>query len=237
MTGSWEPSELSLHGALDRIAAAMGASPMQDRVVRTLYGFLCDGKLVVLGDIENRNGTVLRRKSKVLPEDWQSSLSEPEFLHACGRRRVFLLANNPHDPLFVVNVRLTTSELDGLLSAISQTAQTPTQFGEPAKPKETSNATAPLEINKTGVAGRPSKSWHLIEPEFGRRWEASERYGDRDDKESPTKWAHVLIDWLGSKYPEAAAPKPKTLSNKLSPLLRTMVKARAARNLDIGRPK
>jgi hypothetical protein len=223
LTEFWAPSELSLSGALARIAEAMHALPMQDSVVRTLYGFLCDGKLVAFGDIANRNGTILQKKSRLLPEDWQFSLSEADFLQACGRRRVFRLTNTRNGPLFVINVRIIASELNESLSSISQSV------------RSTDAATVGRgRRRRTGLAGRPT-SWDLIEHECRRRYADGERHPGKAD-ESSTEWARVLIDWLKLKHPEEPVPTQKTVTNRLAILLRELG-ASAARNPDIRRPK
>lgn len=147
---------LSLSGALTRIAEAIGASPMQDSVVRTLYGFLCDGKFVAIGDIANHEGIVLQSKATLLPEDWQSSLSEAEFFRACHRPRVLRLANTREGPLFVINVRIITSELDGLLYSISQSPQ---RLVSP-----TDTATTARGDRRTGLADRPGKEAAISSP-------------------------------------------------------------------------
>lgn len=78
------------------------------------------------------------------------------------------------------------------------------------------------ETYRTGLAGRPS-SWDLIKSECQRRYKAGERYqNDRTTIESPSKWAHVLIEWLESKKQGAAMPTSKTLTNKLGKFLREL---------------
>jgi hypothetical protein len=75
----------------------------------------------------------------------------------------------------------------------------------------------------TGCAGRPSKSWHLIEPELRRRYDAGERYpNDKTGMESPTKWAAVLIPWLTLAHPSAPVPKQETLENNVRKALREL---------------
>jgi hypothetical protein len=76
---------------------------------------------------------------------------------------------------------------------------------------------------KTGLAGRPT-SWHLIETECRRRWKAGERHR-KSGQESPSKWASELAQWLRTAHPEAAPTALKTLTNKLSPLLRLLTAA------------
>ncbi|MFI4985811.1 MAG: hypothetical protein ACHQF3_00045 [Alphaproteobacteria bacterium] len=73
-------------------------------------------------------------------------------------------------------------------------------------------------IDHTGFAGRPTKSRHLIEAEFQRRWENGETHAPKGT-ESPAEWATALIEWLRAKYPDAAVPAPGTLQNNIRPLL------------------
>lgn len=76
------------------------------------------------------------------------------------------------------------------------------------------DAPSPAEqITSTGLPGRPSKSWHLIEPELRRRLEAGE-------EKSAAEWARVLIGWLKDSYPTAPRPAEKTITNKIRPILR-----------------
>jgi hypothetical protein len=70
-------------------------------------------------------------------------------------------------------------------------------------------------VYRTGLPGKPT-SWSFIETECRQRYAANERY------ESVAEWARVLLDWLKSHHPSAAQPKEKTLTNKLSPLLREL---------------
>jgi hypothetical protein len=76
-------------------------------------------------------------------------------------------------------------------------------------------------VYHSGSAGRPT-SWYLIEAECRCRWKAGERHPGRAPLESPTEWGRVLIDWLRSEHPAAPAPKLKTVTNQLSPLLRKL---------------
>lgn len=80
-------------------------------------------------------------------------------------------------------------------------------------------ALAPGVTYKTGAPGRPT-SWSLIEGEFWRRWKSDERHPGKAG-ESPAAWAKALRNWLINKHPLAAIPLEKTISNKMSPLLRT----------------
>jgi hypothetical protein len=77
------------------------------------------------------------------------------------------------------------------------------------------------EINATGLAGRPS-SWHLIEAECRKRWTARERHPNDLGLESRSEWASILLDWFQQEHPKAVQPKKKTLSNRLSRLLREL---------------
>lgn len=75
-------------------------------------------------------------------------------------------------------------------------------------------------VYRTGLAGRPS-SWNLCEAECRRRFSAGERYPGKIG-ESASEWAQVLGGWLASNHPDAPPPTKKTLSNKLSALLREL---------------
>jgi hypothetical protein len=72
-------------------------------------------------------------------------------------------------------------------------------------------------VYRTGLAGRPTRSWHLIEPECRRRYAAGERHPGRAG-ESRAEWARTLIAWLKVNRPLALVPKPKSLTNKLAGL-------------------
>lgn len=75
---------------------------------------------------------------------------------------------------------------------------------------------------RTGVAGRPT-SWHLIEVECRRRYQANERHPNRRTGiESPSEWARVLRAWLNDQHSGAAPVKEKTLTNHLARLLREL---------------
>jgi hypothetical protein len=78
----------------------------------------------------------------------------------------------------------------------------------------------PQTGNRTGLAGRPT-SWHLIEAECRHRFAAGERYS------KTVEWAKVLQKWLPSAHPEAPPPQLKTLTNKLTPLLRELRNGKA----------
>jgi len=75
--------------------------------------------------------------------------------------------------------------------------------------------------NRTGLSGRPTSWDHLIEPECRRRYHEGERHPGKVG-ESPTEWARVLRDWLIKTHKPAPVPKEKTLTNKLSGLLRNL---------------
>jgi hypothetical protein len=75
---------------------------------------------------------------------------------------------------------------------------------------------------RTGLAGRPT-SWSLVDEECRRRWRKGERHpGRRSRAESPAEWANTLSDWLQFKHPKAPKLQLKTLTNKLSSLLRVL---------------
>jgi hypothetical protein len=68
----------------------------------------------------------------------------------------------------------------------------------------------------TGLPGRPTKSWDLIEKECRARYSSGERHSKN------AEWARALLTWLSANHPDAALPKPKTLENKLGGLLRVL---------------
>jgi hypothetical protein len=78
---------------------------------------------------------------------------------------------------------------------------------------------SPVIYGGTGLPGKPSKSWHLIEAECRRRYDAGERHPNRTGIESRREWARVLRGWLKSEHKNAPAPEEKTLTNKLADLL------------------
>jgi hypothetical protein len=92
----------------------------------------------------------------------------------------------------------------------------PPELLELAQAKNRRSASATVQTTySTGLAGKPT-SWHLIEPECRRRYNAGERHPTR------AEWARTLASWLGSEHPSAAVTKPKTLTNRLSGLLREL---------------
>jgi hypothetical protein len=72
---------------------------------------------------------------------------------------------------------------------------------------------------RTGLPGKPT-SWHLVEGEFRRRFEAGERYS------KVSEWARSLVEWLHTEHPSAPPVKQKTVCNKLAPLLRELARQR-----------
>jgi hypothetical protein len=78
-------------------------------------------------------------------------------------------------------------------------------------------------VYHTGVSGRPS-SWGLVEAECRRRFGKNERHPGSDGVESASEWASVLVDWLKAIHPDAPLPTQKTLTNRLSPLLRELAR-------------
>jgi len=69
---------------------------------------------------------------------------------------------------------------------------------------------------RTGLPGKPT-SWHLIEAEFRQRFEAGHSYP------KVAEWARVLVAWLRAEHPSAPPVTEKTVSNRLSPLLRCLI--------------
>ena len=92
---------------------------------------------------------------------------------------------------------------------------------EPSKPTGGLSSEADqARTYQTGMAGRPT-SWHLVERECRRRYEAGERHPGKSG-ESPTEWADTLIPWLAEIHLEAAPLTRKAATNKLSMLLRKL---------------
>jgi hypothetical protein len=84
-----------------------------------------------------------------------------------------------------------------------------------------SNA-SPGPIYRTGLPGKPT-TWHLLEAECRRRYADGERHpNESTGRESPSEWATILIAWLQSTHPIVAPAAPKTLTNRLSVLLREL---------------
>lgn len=73
----------------------------------------------------------------------------------------------------------------------------------------------------TGLPGRPT-SWHLIEGECRRRYQAGERHPNNAGREMTAEWSRVLGTWLSQNHPDAARVTQKTLSNRLAGLLREL---------------
>lgn len=76
-------------------------------------------------------------------------------------------------------------------------------------------ATTAQATYRTGLAGRPT-SWDLIKAECCRRHAAGESHP------TTAEWARTLIEWLKANHPSAAQAQPKTMTNKLGPLLREL---------------
>lgn len=64
-------------------------------------------------------------------------------------------------------------------------------------------------LHETGLQGRPTKSWHLIEPELDRRAETGEGFPSHKDE------AAVVQKWMQQTHPQAPCPKLRTLANKI----------------------
>ena len=67
----------------------------------------------------------------------------------------------------------------------------------------------------TGLPGRPT-SWHLIEAECRRRYQAGERH------DTKAEWARQLRAWIVSQHPGTSPPTKKTIANRLTDLLREL---------------
>ena len=81
-----------------------------------------------------------------------------------------------------------------------------------------------MEVLNTGLPGRPSKSWELIEKEFEARI-------SRGELAEPLKGeVEALLHWLAATYPLMPQPKPNTLGNKI----RNRYKEARARNESFG---
>jgi hypothetical protein len=77
-------------------------------------------------------------------------------------------------------------------------------------------------IFRTGLPGKPT-TWHVMEAECRRRYADGERHPNKSTgRESASEWAKALILWLQSAHPTVAPATPKTLTNRLSILLREL---------------
>jgi hypothetical protein len=112
--------------------------------------------------------------------------------------------------------------LPGNATAADETAPN-VESWSPASPPAGGNVVPFLPYN-TGLPGKPS-SWHLVEAECRRRYEAGERHpNDLTERESPAEWARVLIDWLANTHPQAPPLTRKALTNRLSSFLRELAR-------------
>jgi hypothetical protein len=89
----------------------------------------------------------------------------------------------------------------------------PEELGQ-SDPLSTSIGREP--IYRTGLVGKPT-SWHLIEVECRRRWQAGERHPGRLF-ENRAEWARTLL----REHPTAPVPTDKTVTNRLASLLREL---------------
>jgi hypothetical protein len=78
-------------------------------------------------------------------------------------------------------------------------------------------------VYRTGLAGKPT-SWHLVEIECRRRWQAGERHPGSIG-ESRSDWARSLLEWLEREHPSAPRLTEKTLKSKLAGLLRELARS------------
>jgi hypothetical protein len=112
---------------------------------------------------------------------------------------------------YTARVHVYRRHLDKWTRRPALSALTPSPSSAPAGP-----------IYRTGLVGKPT-TWHLLESECRRRYAGGERHtNEKTGGESPSEWATILIAWLQSAHPTAASPTPKTVTNRLSPLLRTL---------------
>ena len=144
-----------------------------------------------------------------------AAISDRQFMH---KRRLGLIPTLPQlgpefwggmlpgdDPNDAASIKMLIAAVDGGAS------------GQAAEPPRNNDAEA---VYGTGLPGRPT-SWQLIEPECQRRYADGERHAGKVG-ESVTKWADVLIEWLGSTHPNAPHMGKKSVRNRLSPLLREL---------------
>jgi hypothetical protein len=78
-------------------------------------------------------------------------------------------------------------------------------------------------VYRTGLAGKPT-SWHLVQAECRRRWQAGERHPGKVG-ESRSDWARILVEWVKGEHPSAPSPTEKTLKGKLGGLLRELARS------------
>jgi hypothetical protein len=86
-----------------------------------------------------------------------------------------------------------------------------------------STASKEEPVYRTGLAGKPT-SWHLIEAECRRRWQAGERHPGKVG-ETRSDWARILVEWLKREHPSAPRPTEKTLKSKLAGLFRELARS------------
>jgi hypothetical protein len=107
--------------------------------------------------------------------------------------------------------RLWPSPRASELTQAAAAARDGGQHGSSTTSQEAGNVIS----SRTGLPGRPS-SWHLIEVECRRRYQA----GERHDKKA--EWARQLRAWIVSQHPGMLPPTGKTIANRLTELLREL---------------
>jgi hypothetical protein len=119
-----------------------------------------------------------------------------------------------------VEIHVNRRELESWLRTHSDQSERPTDQQDDASHRDEARPKATDQVYLSGVAGRPT-SWDLIEAECRRRYAEGERHPGRVG-ESAAEWARELRPWLQSNHEKAPQPTEKTVSNKLSPLLREL---------------
>jgi len=85
----------------------------------------------------------------------------------------------------------------------------------PTETDQTHSAKAIQEepVYRTGLPGKPT-SWHLVQAECRRRWQAGERHPGNIG-ESRSGWARILIEWLKREHPSAPGPTEKNIEEQI----------------------
>jgi hypothetical protein len=146
-------------------------------------------------------------------EDWRKLL--PAIVEAV---RIHAAIGDPlprHEGIWTLTHRfmISASEVERWLAA----RLTAKPAGDAAQSDAAADTATTQAVYRTGLPGKPS-SWYLIEAECRRRYAQGARH--------PTiaEWARILIAWLQLTHKDAPAPTVKTVSHRLSGLLRELAR-------------
>lgn len=114
-------------------------------------------------------------------------------------------------------VRIERAEIQRWLGASSATGPAAQEAGANVPRRDATVAPADEKVIsiQTGLPGKPT-SWHLIEAECRRRYEAGEQH------DAKAEWARQLRAWIVSRHPGMSPPTEKTIANRLTELLREL---------------